>query len=108
MAKYVGLKRDGRVGASRSTSLLLRCSGKADRPATLTLCNPPYNLVTREMTEELDVGLAKLELDNSVGAIVIVRRYGATKLTAKTSNTPGIFLSHYDVEEVCRARDHYR
>lgn len=45
-----------------------------DRVATITLSNPPYNLVTRTMTEQLDAALAKLELDPSVGSIVIVRR----------------------------------
>ena len=87
MAKHVQVSQDGRV-------------------ATIVLSNPPYNLVTRTMTEELDAALAKLEGDASVGSIVLVRaRTGSHELTAQTSNTPGIFLSHYDVEEILELGD---
>lgn len=41
------------------------------RTVTLTLSNPPYNLVTRQMTEELDALLTKIERDPSVGAVIL-------------------------------------
>jgi enoyl-CoA hydratase/carnithine racemase len=47
----------------------------------LTLSNPPYNLVTRAMCEELDQYLRRIESDPSIGAVVL------------TSDLEGIFLS---------------
>lgn len=39
--------------------------------AVLTLDNPPLNLVTRQLTEELDGALARIEAESSVRAVVV-------------------------------------
>jgi enoyl-CoA hydratase len=63
---------------------------RSDTVAVVELVNPPRNLMTWQMVEELDALTRRLERDASVRAIVI------------TGGIPDRFITHFDVDEVLR------
>jgi enoyl-CoA hydratase len=58
------------------------------RVLTVTLDNPPSNLMNRRMVGELDALTRELEADDSVGAVVM------------TGAPDDVFISHFDVAEI--------
>lgn len=63
------------------------------RVLTITLDNPPYNMLTTPMMKELDAILRTLRRDRSIGAVVL------------TSAIDDVFISHYSVEEILAGGD---
>jgi enoyl-CoA hydratase len=61
---------------------------KANRVALCAINNPPRNLMTGRMTEELDALIQELEADDSVRVVVF------------TGGVEGIFITHFDVSEL--------
>jgi enoyl-CoA hydratase/carnithine racemase len=58
------------------------------RVLTVTLDNPPRNLMNRRMVGELDALTRELEADDSIGAVVM------------TGAPDDVFVSHFDVAEI--------
>jgi enoyl-CoA hydratase/carnithine racemase len=58
------------------------------RALTVKLNNPPYNFLNAPMVKELQALLKSLKGDDTVGAVIV------------TSAVDGIFISHYDVDEI--------
>ena len=58
------------------------------RVMTVRIDNPPHNFMNRQMVDELDEMTTRLEGDDSTGAVVL------------TGATDGLFITHYDVEEI--------
>jgi enoyl-CoA hydratase len=63
---------------------------RSGRVMTVTLDNPPRNLMTGRMVGELDELTQELEGDRSIGAVVI------------TGAAEGVFITHFDVDEIVR------
>ncbi|WP_414430965.1 enoyl-CoA hydratase/isomerase family protein [Alcanivorax sp. IL3] len=68
-------------------------SRRSGRVLTLTLNNPPMNFLTSPMMEELNDTLKALEQDREIGAVIL------------TSGVEGIFLTHFDVDEIEQAAE---
>jgi enoyl-CoA hydratase/carnithine racemase len=66
---------------------------RSGRVLTVTLDNPPRNFMTGQMVGELDELTRELEGDRSIGAVVL------------TSPADGIFITHYDVDEIARGSE---
>jgi len=60
----------------------------ANRVALCSIYNPPMNLMTGRMTEELDTLIQELAADDSVRVVVF------------TGGVEGIFITHFDVSEL--------
>jgi enoyl-CoA hydratase/carnithine racemase len=63
---------------------------RSGRVMTVTLDNPPRNLMTGRMVGELDQLTRELEGDRSIGAVVL------------TGAADGVFITHFDVDEIVR------
>jgi len=61
---------------------------KANRVAVCSIYNPPMNLMTGRMTEELDALIQELAADDSVRVVVF------------TGGVDGVFITHFDVSEL--------
>jgi enoyl-CoA hydratase len=61
---------------------------KANKVALCSIHNPPLNLMTGRMTEELDTLIQELAADEGVRVIVF------------TGGVPGVFITHFDVSEL--------
>ncbi|GAC1382612.1 MAG: enoyl-CoA hydratase/isomerase family protein [Aquirhabdus sp.] len=61
------------------------------RVLTITLSNPPANFLTFAIMKQLNVLLLELEDRNDIGAVII------------TSALDGVFLTHFDVDEIDQA-----
>jgi enoyl-CoA hydratase len=66
---------------------------QSGRVMTVTLDNPPRNFMTGRMVAELDELMSDLDGDRSVGAVVL------------TGAADGVFITHYDVDEIARGAD---
>jgi len=64
-----------------------------ERVAIATIQNPPMNFMNAGMVAELHGLLHALDEDPSVRAVIL------------TGGVPGIFITHYDVEELIRASE---
>lgn len=63
-------------------------TSRQGRVLTITLNNPPANFVTTAMMNELKLLLKSLKDDTEIGAVIL------------TSAVKGVFLTHYDVDEI--------
>jgi enoyl-CoA hydratase len=63
-------------------------TSRQERVLTITLNNPPANFVTTIMMIELKSLLVALKNDTEIGAVIL------------TSAVKGVFLTHYDVDEI--------
>ena len=63
---------------------------KANRVALCSIYNPPLNLMTDRMVEELDALIQELAADDSVRVVVF------------TGGVEGVFITHFDVSELVR------
>lgn len=68
-------------------------STRSGRVLTLALNNPPMNFLTSPMMEALNGIFKDLEHDREIGAVIL------------TSAVEGIFLTHFDVDEIEQAGD---
>lgn len=59
-----------------------------ERVLVVRLGNPPLNFLTSAMMQELELLLDQLEAHDGVGAVIL------------TSALPGVFLTHFDVDEI--------
>jgi enoyl-CoA hydratase/carnithine racemase len=55
---------------------------------TVTVTNPPFNLLTSALVAELEAVLSRTERDPSVRAVVLA------------GGVPGVFIGHYDIDEI--------
>jgi len=61
---------------------------KTNKIALCSIYNPPANLMTSRMTQELDALIGELAADDSVRVVVF------------TGGVDGVFITHYDVSEL--------